>query len=348
MLSGREGDRIPVDFWASRGLRERLPGETGLSFEAFLDEHDVDLRYIEGPEYVGPPLPEGVDIWGVGRRTVEVQTPLGVEYYQEVVSSPLAAAASVDEVESYDGWPAAEWFRYDVVERQCKGILEEGRVVVFMGDRLNRIAQLKPAMYIRGMEQIYIDMAADPDVAKAVFAKVRAFYSEYLRRILEAAGGGIDIVLTGDDFGGQNGPLIAPEMWDGFLRDGFAEYISIISQFAARSMHHTCGSVIDIIPRMIECGLDVLQSLQPEAAGMEPEALKDRFGGKLSFQGGVSIQKTMPFGSRDEVSRQVKTLADTLGAGGGYIFGTAHNIQADTPLENVKALLAAYSEYGRY
>lgn len=347
-LAGREGDRIPVDFWASRGLRERLPGETGLSFEAFLDEHDVDLRYIEGPEYVGPPLPEGADIWGVRRRAVEVQTPYGIEYYREVVSSPLAAAASVDEVESYDGWPSPEWFRFDVVEGQCKRILEKGRVVVFMGDRLNRIAQLKPAMYIRGMEQIYIDMAANPDVARAIFAKVRAFYGQYLRRILEAAGGGIDIVLTGDDFGGQNGPLVAPGMWDEFLREGFAEYMSIISQFAARSMHHTCGSVIDIIPRMIDCGLDVLQSLQPEAAGMEPAALERRFAGKLSFQGGVSIQKTMPFGSPDEVSRQVKNLADALGKGGGYIFGTAHNIQADTPPENVEALLAAYREHGRY
>ena len=282
------------------------------------------------------------------RRSVEIVTDEGVEEYAEVTAAPLAGAETVEDVERYPHWPSPDDFRYDGIEAQCDAVRAEGRVVVFMGDRLNRFAQLKPAMYMRGMEDIFIDMAVRPEMARAIFARIRRFYAEYLARILEAAKGKIDIVLTGDDFGAQNGPLVAPAMWDEFLRGGFAEYVRVIHDFGARAMHHTCGSVVRIIPRMIDCGLDILQSLQPEAAGMEGANLKERFGSRLSFQGGVSIQKTMTFGTPDDVRNEVKALAATLGRGGGYIFCTAHNIQIDAPMENVEALLAAYHEFGRY
>ena len=113
-------------------------------------------------------------------------------------------------------------------------------------------------------------------------------------------------------------------------------------------MHHTCGSVVDLIPDMVECGLDVLQSIQPEAADMSLAELKARFGQELCFHGGISIQRTMPFGTPDDVRREVKGIADTVKPDGGYIFCTAHNIQADTSVENVQALMKAYHEYGRY
>ena len=112
-------------------------------------------------------------------------------------------------------------------------------------------------------------------------------------------------------------------------------------------MHHSCGSVVDIIPDMIESGLDVLQSIQPEARGMSLFDLKRTFGKDLCYQGGVSIQKTMPFGSEDEIRREIKALAEIAKRDGGYIFCTSHNIQADTPVESVITLLESYLEYGR-
>ncbi len=97
---------------------------------------------------------------------------------------------------------------------------------------------------------------------------------------------------------------------------------------------------------MIDCGLQVLQSLQPEARGMDAARLKADFGDRLCFQGGVSIQRTLPYGTPDDVRREVKALAEAMGRDGGYIFCTSHNIQADTPMANVRALLDAYREYG--
>ena len=349
-LDHEEPDRIPVDFWASAGMRAAVEAAHGLTFNEFLDEHDVDLRYIAGPRYIGPPLKSNgadVDIWGVPRQVVTVETRSGTERYSEVVRPPLADAVTVADVESYPHWPSPDWFDYGVIESQCDRLRAKERAVVFMGDRLNRAAQLKPAMYLRGVDTILMDMAVRPDLARALFGRIRGFYADYLPRILKAANGKIDIVLTGDDFGMQEGLFVSPAMWDDFLRPGFEDYIGLIKAHGAAAMHHTCGSVVKLIPRFIECGLDVLQSLQPEARGMDPVSLKERYGDRLCLHGGISIQRTMPHGTPDDVRREVERLAAGMGRRGGYIFCTAHNIQADTPMENVTALLDAYGEFSR-
>lgn len=347
-LDHQAGDRIPIDFWASRAMIAKLGRELGLSYEPFLDRYDVDLRYIPGPAYVGPPLEQGRDIWGVRRAQVEVELPGGTESYSEVAESPLAAIERVEQIEAYAGWPSPDDFDYTVVEAQCETVRAQGRVVVFMGDRLNRVAQLKPAMYLRGLENIFLDLALRPEIAHAILGRIRAFYLAYLERILDAAGGKIDIILTGDDFGSQHGLLISPDAWRTYIRPGFAAYIDLIQSYGAVAMHHTCGSVVDLIPDLVDCGLDVLQSVQPEAAGMSLAELEARYGRVLCFHGGISIQQTMPFGTPDLVRAAVREIAEIVRPEGGYIFGTAHNIQADTPVENVLALLNAYHTYGGY
>lgn len=352
-LAFQEPDRVPVDLWLSGGLRAKLGAAGWPQDEALLDAYDVDLRYIEGPRYVGPALrtfSDGMDedLWGVKRRKVVAPSGDAAEAYMEVAWSPLAEATSVEEVDAYDRWPSADWFDYGDIERQCDAVRQRGRVAVFMGDRMNRLAQLKPAMYIRGVEQILADMLMAPEVASAIFARVRGFYMEYAERIFEAAHGKLDLLLMGDDFGSQQAPLISPAMWVEFLGDGFEGFTRLAKQYGIRVMHHTCGSVRPLIPLMMERGLDILQSLQPEAAEMEPRALKREFGTRLAFHGGISIQRTLPFGTPDDVRREVRDRIEALAPGGGYILCTAHNIQADAPVENVKALLEAYRDLGGY
>jgi uroporphyrinogen decarboxylase len=254
----------------------------------------------------------------------------------------------VEQIETYAGWPSPDDFDYTVVEAQCDAIRAQGRVVVFMGDRLNRVAQLKPAMYLRGLENTFFDLALRPEIARAVLIQIRTFYLAYLERILDAARSKIDVVLTGDDFGSQKGLLISPDAWRTYLRPGFAAYVDLIKAYGAKAMHHTCGSVVDLLPDLIACGLDVLQSIQPEADRMSLADLKARYGRELCFQGGISIQRTMPFGTPGHVRAAVREIAEIVKPDGGYIFGTAHNIQADTSVENVLALLSAYHTYGRY
>ncbi len=352
-LDHQEPDRIPVDCWISSGFERRLAAETGMSRADFLDRHDVDLRYIAGPEYTGPPLPRfddggDEDIWGVRRQSVEVDVGGGSETYHEVAHSPLSSCAAVEEVEAYDHWPSPDWFDYGAIEAQCRALRDQGRVTVFMGDRLNRLAQFKPAMYLRGVERIFVDLVDQPDLVRAVIDRIRNFYLGYADRIFTAAAGQLDLLLMGDDFGSQRGPLMSPAMWRDFLAEGFAAYIDLAHAHGVRVMHHTCGSVRPLIPSLIDRGLDVLQSLQPEAHDMDPARLKAEFGQRLAFHGGISIQQTLPFGTEAEVREEVATRIAALGLGGGYILGTSHNLQADVPVANAESLFRAYRELGQY
>ena len=352
-LNFEEPDRVPIDFWATPGFYRLVEKSTRASKEEFLEKGEVDFRYVEGPRYVGPALPAGQggsyrDLWGVERTIVSVRVGEGEEQYSEVASSPLAAASTPEEADSYAHWPSADWFDYSVLRSQCERVRKAGFAVVFMGDRLNRVAQLKPAMYIRGVDTILMDMAVKPEMADVVFGRVRSFYCEYLGRILEAAGGLIDIVLTGDDFGAQNAPLISVPMWTRFLQPGFSSYVSIIKESGARCMHHTCGNVVPLVGAMVGCGLDVLQSLQPECMEGHFRELKRTYGDRLSFHGGISVQRTLPNGSPEDIRREVRKRTEELAPGGGYVYCTAHNVQADCPIENVEAMIEAYGRFGRY
>ena len=129
---------------------------------------------------------------------------------------------------------------------------------------------------------------------------------------------------------------------------GFRAFVQLGKQHGYRVAHHTCGSVWPILGDMIDCGLDILNPVQPDVLGMDRPDLKSEFGDRLAFHGSISIQKTMPYGTPDDIRAEVRERFETLGPGGGFLFCTAHNIQVDTPLENVLALFEAYREFGRY
>ncbi|MHC4124176.1 MAG: uroporphyrinogen decarboxylase family protein [Planctomycetota bacterium] len=341
-------DRVPIDYWATPEVNHKLIDHYGFSsLEQLLQNFDVDFRYIEGPKYIGPDLvirPDGSkeDHYGVPRRAVSYGQGKKGGKYSEVTEYPLEKAASIDEIENYPKWPKADWFDYDCVHQQAKQARQTGKVVVFMGDRLNRCAQLKPAMYVRGVEQILVDIALNPEIAKAIFRRIENFYAEYLKRTLQAAEGNIDIVFTGDDFGIQNNTFMSVEQWNQLLRDGFKHFIDIGHEYNCKVAHHTCGCIFKLIPEFIGCGLDILNPLQPEVADMDYEKIKSEFGDQISFHGGISIQKTLPFGSPEDIQNEVRDRKQKLATNGGYIFCTAHNIQADTPIQNIETLFDEY------
>ena len=353
-LAHKEPDRVPVDFWAASEVISRLLARYGYATkEELLQRFGVDFRYIDGPVYVGPEPVVTVDglqedHFGVPRRRVSYGEGMRSGAYSEVAFSPLQYAVSVDEIEHYPKWPRADWFDYAPVRRQAQEARETGKVVVFMGDRLNRCAQLKPAVYLRGMEQILMDLYLNRDIACAIFRHIADFYREYLQRTLEAAEGNIDIVFTGDDFGTQQNTFMPDDVWRETLREGFKSFIDIGHMFGCKVAHHTCGSIGSLIPDFIECGLDILNPLQPEARGMDLDALKAAFGNDIVFHGGISIQQTLPYGTVSDIRGEVADRVKRLAGNGGYIFCTAHNIQADTPLENVEALFDAYATLGAY
>ncbi|MHA1371524.1 MAG: uroporphyrinogen decarboxylase family protein [Promethearchaeota archaeon] len=350
VLNGRIPDRAPRDYWAAKEVNARLIKHYKVNnLDELLDLLDIDFRYVKGPEYTGLPLEKHADgseddIWGVPRKIVHVGAGEFKSSYKTVVSNPLANCKNVDEILNYEKWPSPKDFDYTVIKEQTKK--HDGRAIMFMGDRLNRVAQLKPAMYLRGISKILADMRRkNNEIFLAIIDRIRSFYSEYLHEILKAAGKFIDIVVTGDDFGTQERLLMKPEDWRRFLKPGFKKFIDIAKSFGKIVMHHSCGSIRPIIPDMIECGLDILNPVQPDLPGMNHTELKAEFGSRLVFHGGISLQGPLRFGSRKQIHEEVKKRVKELGKNGGYIICTAHNMHADLKTENITSLFEAYDKF---
>ena len=356
-LAHREPDRVPVDVWLATEVYDRLLAEWQLpGKDALLERLGSDFRYLQGPSYAGQKMreyPDGTveDLWGVRRRTMHVDRERnGHKYewtYKHVAIAPLEPMESVAEVEAYDHWPTADLWDYSGFEAQCDQYHRD-YTVVNAGDRLDRTAQFKPMMYIRGMEQAYVDLAANPEIAECIIEHIRNYFLSYNERVFKAANGKVDIFMMGDDFGMQQNTMMDVEMWRRFFKPGFAAYIEQAHQYGMKVMHHTCGCVVDLIPDFIDCGLDILQSVQPRAARMDLGKLKAEYGKDLAFQGGMDIQFTMPNGTPEQVREMVREQFEKGKPGGGYIACTAHNIQPDTPTENIAALFDAYQEFGEY
>jgi uroporphyrinogen decarboxylase len=350
ILTHEVADRVPRDFWSTEQTDNKLLRTLKLeNREEILKKFDIDFRYIMGPKYIGPVLKKYADgafkdIWGTKLRKAYIGKEDKSESYFNVIENPLGKLGSLKDIKDYGHWPSSNWFDYSVVYEQCQKY--PNKVVMFMGNRLNRIAQLKPAIYLRGMENILLDMYINRDIFNYIIFKISEFYKEYTKKILSAARGKIGILVTGDDFGTQDGMIMSVRDWKKNFKQGFKKYIELAHSFDVLVMHHTCGSVYELIPEFIDCGLDILQSLQPDTKDMDFKKIKKEFGKYISFQGGIGIQKSLPLGKPKEIFKEVENTLNIMKKNGGYIACTSHNIQADTPVTNILALIEAYDRYG--
>ena len=167
---------------------------------------------------------------------------------------------------------------------------------------------------------------------------------EISERALQAAAGQIDILWIGDDYGTQNGLLMSPEKWRKLFLPKLKTMCQLGHKHGAKVMLHCCGSTRPLWPALIKAGVDIYQTVQPEAKDMDPAALKEQFGSEICFHGTISIQKTLPFGTARQVADEVRLRIETVGKNGGLIVAPAHNTQPDTPIENI---LALYEEVRR-
>ena len=353
-INFEEADRIPIDNWMVPEIKKRCMEYWGCENEEELLEFlGVDVRDNYGASYVGQEFKkydDGTveDLWGVRRKVVTYGKGTSHEgTFKEVSWSPLEHMKTVEEINTYTRWPTPDWWDYSKVKQDCAKWHPQ-YFVLNKGDRLDRTAQLKPMMYMRGIQQTFIDLAANPKIVECIRDHIINYFVNYNPKVFQAAAEEMDMFMMGDDMGGQQGSLVGPDMWKRYFADGFRKYCDIAHKYGLKVMYHTCGDVYALIPLMIENGLDCLQSVQPTATNMDIKRLKKEFGKHLSFQGGMDIQQVLPLGTREDVKKMVKYAADNAKSGGGYIFGTSHNIQADTAIENVAALFEAYHEYGVY
>ncbi len=200
---------------------------------------------------------------------------------------------------------------------------------------------------IRDLEEWYISLVTRPDYIHAVFERQTEIALENIRRLAAAVGPRIQVArLCSMEFGTQEGLFIAPRTYRELFRPYYRRINAAIhSQTTWKTYKHSCGSVYDLIPDFIEDGFDILNPVQTSAARMDPRTIKREFGAHLVFWGGgVDTQTTLPFGTPDEVYREVRERIDIFNDGGGYVFATIHNIQPNVPVPNLLALFKAIQD----
>lgn len=329
-LNWKEPDRVPIQIYMTPEIQERLVKHFG--GKNLLEVFGIDFRGVAAVWKGKIKEPKGdihYDIWGVGYRNQKNQ--FGT--YDEACDLSLARIKTMDDFRDYP-WPSIDDYDFSTIEEQCDRCKS---FAVYFGDAgmpdiVNGVSRG------RGMEQVLTDIALEDEAGMAIIDKRVNFYYEYAKRGLETAKGKIDILHIGEDCGTQKGRLVSPKVFDKIFRPRLKKFCDLAHEYGAKVMMHSCGDTHDIMPTFIEMGLDILDAMQPEPPGMNPEKIRKLCFGKLAFCGLISTQQTLPYGTVEDCRKEARHRLDVIAKGGGYIFSPAHCIQPDTPLENVIAI----------
>jgi uroporphyrinogen decarboxylase len=334
-IARRLPDRTPADYKAEPEVNRRMMAHFGVdNYEELLQRLEVDIRRLE-PRYIGAPFKtheDGVfeDYWGI--RSKHLKADHGS--YDMHVHTPVWDAQSVEDLKKHK-WPTPDIFDYSVMREQCARYREAGYATMYEGADLFT----RPCI-LRNMENVMLDMIERPEMAHYLFDQFAKFYCEDITRALEATNAGFDIYCEWSDYGTQRALLMSVPMFREFIAPYLKRLIDVVHQAGVKFMAHSCGAIRPLIPDLIALGADVLDPIQVAAEGMEPAALKRDFGSQLAFHGAICTQRTLPFGTPEEVADAVLHRVATLGAGGGYILASSHDISADTPPANIVAMYA--------
>jgi uroporphyrinogen decarboxylase len=336
VLKRQKPDHVPMDYWATDETTEKMMKHLGCKNERkMLEKLHVDFLVKVEPRYKGPKIPDEGDVFGCGYKKMKY----GGGVYDECVVHPLAQFNSVEEIEKNYTWPNPDWYDYSEIKKQLKG---------------NEMYPIRAGNYepfliykkLRGDEKAYMDLMTNPEMVHYCLDKLFYLAYEDLQRILEKIPGKVTISYVAEDMGGQNDLLFSPSQIQEFFIPRMKKMIDIVHQAGAFAFHHNDGSIRRILPSLVEAGIDILNPIQWRCRGMDREELKSEFGSRIIFHGAMDNQKTLPFGTIEEVKEEVLDNLRILGKNGGYILCPCHNIQTITPAENVVAMYEACYEHG--
>lgn len=348
-INHEKPDRPPLFVTLTPQAAEKLSKKLNLPYEPPIDSllstriSHTDLLTELGNDCVGiascaPPdsptktLADGtiVNEWGMKF--------INAGLYNEFKEFPLASVRDIRDIENYKFPDPYDRGHYNYAEAAVEKYGADYTIVADLEASI-----YETSWYLTGLEKLLMDMAMDLPYVSALFDKVMEINTETGRQLIKL---GADIIWAGDDFGTQAGMMISPAIWRKFFKPRikfmFDEFRKTNPDI--KIAWHSCGSILPIIPDFIEIGLDILNPIQPLAKGMDPEFLKKTYKDSLVFFGGIDIQNLLPNGTVEEIKAEVKRIADILGSDGGYIAAPSHNIQDDTPVENILALFEAVKE----
>ena len=368
-LAHREPDRIPFDLGGSRQsgihlhayrrLRDALdldPREPRVADVTqqladvepdVLDALEADVRFVapRGASTYRREIREDgeyrtfVDEWGVGRRM-----PIATSLYYDSFAPPLAGEVDLATVDAHP-WPdASDPARYAGMAAEARRYVDEEGRAVQVGSICGGLSE--GLFKMRGFEDGYMDLAADPALARRVMERVLEVKLEYWSRVLPLVDGWVDVVGEADDLGGQERTLFSPATYRDLVKPLHRELFDFLRAHTdAKVFFHTCGAVRELIPDLIEIGVDVLNPVQVSATGMDTADLKREFGRDLVFWGGgIDTQRVLGAGTPEAVRAEVHRRVADLSPGGGFVFAAVHNIQPNVPAENILAMREALAE----
>ncbi len=366
-LDHREPDRIPYDLGSTQvtgihviahrrlreylGLPEIVPTlcdsiqQLAMPEEDLIERLGVDIRglYPRGShnwnirdEDAGDDW-EYRDEWGIVHRR-----PKSDGLYYTVVRSPLSdSSLTEEEVRAYPFPDTGDPARIAGLRTLAESYRAQGQAVML---KALTTGIFEMAQRIRGMDSLLMDLVSNEPLAGALLDRLLELKLAFWETALPALGDVLDVVMEGDDYGTQVSQLISPRTFRQLFKPRLAELFSGIRRLApgVKLFFHSCGNVRPLVPDFIELGVDILNPVHIAAKGMEPAALKRDFGKDIVFWGGgVDTQDVLPYGTPQQVRDHVRRNIEILAPGGGFVFTTIHNIQADVPPENVLAMWEA-------
>ena len=359
----RSPDRVPIDIGGSSVTTiigkayERLKATLGIAGETrymkrksgtvFLDER-IAVRLHSDTRPLLPGSPDGwqdiyfadgsfQDEWGV------VWARAGGGHYAPV-GNPLRDA-DLDDLARYP-WPdPLNPGRTRGLRDQARRLHEETDYAVVLSLPVGFVHQ---SQYLRGYQEYLMDLILNPTFIEALMDRTLEFWLQLASAVLDEVGPFVDVIQFGDDVAFQDRPMVDPRRYRRMIKPRHKQMIDLLkSKSRAKVLYHCCGAVSTLIPDFIDMGVDALNPVQVSAAGMDTARLKAEYGNHIAFWGAVDTSRVLPCGSPQDVRDEVMRRIQDLGAGGGYVVASVHNIQEDVPPENILAMADAAYEFGQ-
>lgn len=303
-------DSIPIEDEAS--LCRHLGIAPGTDFDEYFD---IDCRHV-----------------GAGTKMKSLFGNSGSqEPYNTPHARPFAHATHVSEIERFR-WPSIDEIDFACLDPQLRRLGSEYAVV--LGNWTSVFCEVCDFF---GMETALVNMYENPALIEAVVARMEAFYLEYCRRLFAAAAGRADIFHMWDDFASQRGMIFSPALWRRLFKPTYQRMFALAKSHGLYVWFHSCGVFTDVLPDLVDIGMDVWETVQAHLPGNEPARLKQDYGRHITFCGAINTQQTLPFGTEEDVRREVRERIRVLGEHGGYICRSDHVVKRETPPRNIVA-----------
>lgn len=284
-----------------------------------------------------------VDEWGIRYRMPRNG------WYFEMIDHPLKDA-TVASLNNYD-WPDPyDEGRFEGIKEKAKYFYDNTNFAITVGCTFGG-GILQDGAWLVGFEKWFYSLADSPDLTEKIMDKILEFHIGYWDAMLSRIGRYVQVVVLGDDLGTQDSLFISPNLYRRIVKPRHKKLVDAIKSKAdVKVLLHSDGAIREIIPDIIECGIDILNPIQVSARGMEDtKVLKEEFGDRLVFWGGgCDTQRVLPFGNSNDVREEVIKRMDDLKPGGGFVFAPVHNIQPGVPIENVLTLYETALEFAPY